>query len=146
MKMNLSNYPPGVTGHEPPITGEKMVIDLADVQPPAKGGYVYLATPYSKYPRGRHTAWVEAMRAAAVLIRHRVPVFCPIVQSHPVSCTCHIPPCAHDIWMTVDLPLLRAAEVLVVVRMDGWEDSTGIRHEIDEAERLGIPVVYCNPL
>ena len=37
---------------------------------------------------------------------------------------------------------MRAAACLIVVKMDGWEQSTGIRLEMDAFDRAGKPIWY----
>lgn len=43
-----------------------------------------------------------------------------------------------SVWLAGDLEILRRCDAVLLV--EGWEASSGTRGEIEEAERLGIPV------
>lgn len=104
--------------------------------------YVYLASPYSHPdPSVRHARHVEACKKAAQYINKGIAVFSPIAQSHPVAD--HMDEAQRmdfDIWMKVDLPLLRMASELHVLCIEGWRTSRGVTREIEYADQLGIPV------
>lgn len=108
--------------------------------------HIYLASPYS-HPdvdvRGQR--YLAACGAAGRLMRAGHVVFCPIAHSHPIETHCFPEPESGAFWQAQDLPLLRSAGRLVVLMLDGWLQSSGIRWEIAEAERLGIPVDYLDP-
>ena len=107
--------------------------------------YLYLASPYS-HPdlMVRQERYTEACRAAARLMLAGRIIFSPIAHSHPIE---RYMPAVQDgeFWQAQDIPLLRHAEGLIVLMLDGWLQSSGIRWEIAEAERLGMPVEYLDP-
>jgi hypothetical protein len=41
--------------------------------------------------------------------------------------------------------MLEAATGMIVLKLDGWEESKGIAYELDKAKLLGIPVSYLPP-
>jgi len=45
-----------------------------------------------------------------------------------------------EFWYKATAELLNRCDAVYVV--DGWHDSTGVKGEIDEAKRLGMPVYY----
>lgn len=45
-----------------------------------------------------------------------------------------------DLWMKLDLPLLKDADELHVLCIEGWRMSRGVTREIEFATQLGIPV------
>lgn len=105
-------------------------------------GYVYLASPYS-HPeaRVREGRYVAACKKAAQYARKGIAIFCPIAQSHAVAD--HM--AEHyrqdfDLWMKMDLPLVRFASELHVLCIDGWRSSRGVTREIEYATQIGIPV------
>ena len=105
-------------------------------------GYVYLASPYS-HPeeRVRNERFVAACKKAAQYINKGIAVFSPIAQSHPVAD--HMAEhkrMDYELWMKVDLPLVRMASELHVLCIDGWRQSRGVTREIEYATLLGIPV------
>lgn len=108
---------------------------------------IYLASPYSSDdPMVRAERYEAACKKAAELMQMGFSVFSPIAHSHPISA--HLPPervVDHEFWMGQDLPILDSAERLYVLMLPGWVTSRGIAREVEEARRLGIPVVYENP-
>lgn len=50
-----------------------------------------------------------------------------------------------DLWMKMDLPILKNADELHVLCLDGWRTSRGVAREIEFAEQLGIPVKQVFP-
>ena len=106
----------------------------------------YLASPYDKFPGGHEAAYVEAVNAAALLLRARVPVFCPIAHSHPIATVGGITDEGHDFWVEfVDKPFMDAAYGIIVLLLRGWDESRGVQHEIQEFMRTRKPQVYMFP-
>lgn len=125
-------------------------------------GFVYLATPYSKRAVDRHGVWSlresgrladEAAKEVARLKLAGVSAFSPIALSsavvhatlNPFSIKTRPDP-RHDpldaaCWLTWCMPFLRAARALVVPDLPGWDQSNGIKAEVTEALRLGMPVM-----
>lgn len=107
--------------------------------------FFYLATPYSKYPHGPVRAFDDACELAATLIGADIPVFSPIVHSHPIAETGKLDAFDHSLWMAIDKPFLKAASALIVARMDGWESSLGIKKEINLFNVANKHIVYIDP-
>ncbi len=104
---------------------------------------VYVASPYS-----HDDPWVREERYKQVLHyvmremdKGRV-MFSPIVHTHHIG---RILAKDHEFWMRQDFPLLRASSKLEVLMLDGWKYSRGIKDELDEAEKRGIPVEFIKP-
>ena len=116
-------------------------MELEDLEPCQS--YWYLATPYSKYFGGPEAAFEEACRVAGRFILAGVPVYSPIVQTHPIALHAAMDPLDHKIWLPADRPLMDAAHGLIVIMMDGWGQSYGIGEEIKVFVAAGKPVLYC---
>ncbi len=91
---------------------------------------MYVGTPYSLYEDGLENAFVEAAKVTAELLRRGIPVFSPITHSHPIARYGNIDPLDHKIWLALDEHMMRAADALLVIKMPGWEESYGIKHEV----------------
>lgn len=105
---------------------------------------IYLASPYSHPDSAvREMRFRDACRAAAKLMRQGHAVFSPIAHSH---CICAYGlPTDWRFWEPFDrLQIERCSEV-VVLTLDGWEASQGVRAEILIATELGKPVRYLQP-
>lgn len=106
--------------------------------------YYYLASPYSKHPRGRHVAFKRVCEATKLLIQHNVPVFSPIAHTHSLAETTGLDG-DHDFWMNVDAPMMEAALGLIVLMDEGWEESRGVSEEIATFLYEHKPVFYMEP-
>lgn len=92
--------------------------------------YVYVAGPY----RGdEEYNTVKAMEVGSELVRLGFWPFVPHVNAHYWHSLFRV-----KLWMEYDLAWLARCDV--VVRMPGR--SVGADEEVEEARRLGIPVVY----
>lgn len=107
--------------------------------------FLYLASPYSKFPRGLNAAFEEVCRARGLLIQNGVACFSPIIHSHPVAQLCRMDPYDHSIWMPSEEPILRCAKGLIMLRMESWEISYGMNEEKKIFEAAGKPIVWMDP-
>ena len=109
---------------------------------------LYLATPYARFPAGRHAAWELAVDAATQLTAAVGPrVYAPIVNNHPLQqIGAHtgtlLPTNEHRYWLDADRPFMEMAASLVVVQAQSWEDSRGIREEIEVFTAADKPVWF----
>lgn len=103
---------------------------------------VYLASPYSKYPKGREAAFREVCKKAASLMEEGIEVFCPIAHSHSIEQEAMTKIQDGDFWLKQDFAILRKCDWLYVYMMPGWGDSYGVNKEIDFAKANKIPVAY----
>lgn len=107
--------------------------------------FIYLATPYSKYPKGIEAANEMASRYAARFIELGFPVFCPIAHSHSIATHGGLTAKDHGIWMPLDLAFMESAFALVVALEDGWKESVGVQKEIDYFYVHKKPIYYWTP-
>jgi nucleoside 2-deoxyribosyltransferase len=102
---------------------------------------IYLASPYSHAdPAVREARYQAACRATAALLKAGLVVFSPIVHSHPL--VAFALPTGWDFWERIDRAYLARCDELVVLTLDGWRESTGVRAEIALARALGKPVRF----
>jgi hypothetical protein len=117
----------------------KTLRELAEEEIPAT--FYYLATPYAKYVDGREKAFEEALSYANILLQAGVPVFSPIVHSHPIATkTNGLDAEDYDTWLTLDKSILRGSSGVLIAPMIGWRLSKGIAMEIEEANLRRLPV------
>ncbi len=115
--------------------------------------FVYLASPYT--PKGvdcaakratiRESRYLAACRAASYLMRSGKVVFAPIPHSHGID-LCFDAAESGEFWKRQDEPYLELCAEMVVLMLPGWEQSTGVAHEIQRARERGIPIAYMEPL
>lgn len=102
---------------------------------------IYLACPYSHQdPDIRKCRVHQANRAAADLMCQGHVVFSPLSHSHGIAeyIGNHL---EHDFWLGQCLPFVEWCDELWVMQLDGWEDSRGIKVEIEAASKAGKTVV-----
>jgi hypothetical protein len=103
---------------------------------------VYLACPYSHPdPLVRRRRFLQASRAAGLLIREGHKVFSPVSHTHPVADAADLP-LGFDFWRDYDLTFLRLCKTFVLLQVDGWDRSLGVAAELEEAKRLKLRVFY----
>ena len=103
---------------------------------------LYLAAPYSHIdPVIRQHRFRTACRAAAILMKAGVVVFNPLSHSIPIAGYIGEVESDHDFWMSIDIPILQRCDELLIIGLDGWSDSKGVRREMFEALALQKPVV-----
>ena len=113
---------------------------------------IYLASPYT--PLGvtdplqraiiREDRFSAVCNAAAKLMQAGKVTFCPIAHSHPIE-KHFVSPEGGEFWKKQDEPYLNFCTELVVLMLPGWEESTGVQHEIAEAKLRKIPISYMEP-
>ena len=103
---------------------------------------IYLACPYAHTDQAVREARVDAadMMAAQLMEQGHV-VFSPLSHSHRIAhyIDNHLD---HDFWLNQDLSFIDWCDEVMVLKLDGYEKSRGVRVEIDYAVQIGKPVKY----
>lgn len=102
----------------------------------------YLAGPYShSHEHVRHKRYEQITAVAARLMAEGRIIYSPITSMHYLAKT-HALPTEADFWLKHDLAILRRCGKLLVLQLDGWDQSLGLKSEIEFAEANNIPVEY----
>jgi hypothetical protein len=105
---------------------------------------IYLASPYSDIdPAVREERFQAVCRHASHMRDTGHLVFSPIAASHPL--TLHGSPDTLASWQEFDELMLARCDMLVVLALEGWQQSPGVGAEIDLALKLGMPVRIVSP-
>lgn len=108
-------------------------------------GYVYLASPYSHESKPVMHARYELARAAtAWMLRMRLWAYSPIVHCHDIACS-HALPRDFAFWRDYNFAMLRSANEMFVLAIDGWKRSKGVNGEIAFALAKGLSVSLLVP-
>jgi hypothetical protein len=106
---------------------------------------LYLAVPYSHPdPAVRIERFLAANQAAGSLMSAGEVVFSPISHTHPIAVQCELPK-GWEYWQHFDREFIAISSKVLVLKIDGWQESVGIAAEIAIAAELGIPVEYLEP-
>lgn len=93
-------------------------------------GLVYLASPYSADKDSiKKKRFEAACEAAARLISQGVMIFSPIAHSHPIA-TIGCTPTSWEFWEKWCMGMLDKCDSMIVLQLDGWEESAGVQAEI----------------
>lgn len=105
-------------------------------------GLIYLASPYSHPdPAVRQQRFETVCHTAAYLMQAGHFIFSPIAHTHPICLAGELPP-GFEYWQALDKLMLGLCSEMWVVRMDGWEQSVGVKAEMEYMNRLGKPVRF----
>ena len=100
----------------------------------------YLATPYAKYPKGKFSAIYDAAFHQSKLIKAGLNIFAPIPHWHTASL--YIKEKEID-WLELDKVFLDRCDGLIICSaMEGWQESEGIKVELDWWGKNKIETIY----
>jgi len=103
---------------------------------------IYLACPFSSDdPTVRQWRFDSVNVKACELMANGHIVFSPISHSYPIALAGDLP-LGWDFWERMDRAFIEWADEVWVLMLDGWNESEGIRVEINIAGELGRPVRY----
>jgi hypothetical protein len=92
--------------------------------------FFYVASPYRKYGAGIEMAARHAAQLCAELVDRGVEVYSPIVLSHEYARYSKIDP-MDERWLVIGRPIMAAACGIIVLKMAGWDMSSGVAGEMD---------------
>lgn len=105
---------------------------------------IYLASPYSHKSPAVVERRVELTgRVATDLVLRGLFVYSPIIHWHGLCLQYELPSDA-EYWSAFNTNMIRRAEAMYVITIDGWKESIGVRGEISLAKQLGIPLTSVN--
>ena len=106
---------------------------------------IYLAGPYSHISESiRDYRFKKFAEIANHLMRHKNLVFSPIVHGHVIA-ECGQLPLDFAYWKEHSFFFLRKCSQVLLLTLDGWEKSVGVRSELAEAYKLDIPIKTIDP-
>lgn len=104
----------------------------------------YLAIPYSHLdPMIRKHRFEIANKITADLMKKGRIIFSTISHCHPL--TDYGLPGSWDYWKKYNREFLKMCKKLIVVTLEGWQDSVGVTEELRIAEEEGVTIEYIDP-
>ncbi len=107
---------------------------------------IYVASPYShEDPLVRHLRY-EAVRdfVAKAQPMFNDPLYSPIVHWHDAAVFNEMPTNA-EFWWRHNSQIIDLCKMVIVLDIDGVDESKGVIQEVGYALGKGIKVEYCNP-
>lgn len=106
----------------------------------------YLAAPYTHKEHYMMVARFLAInQVAAKLMSEGNYIFSPISHTHPIAeaGTNGRPlPRGWEFWSGYDHVMIRACKRIIVLKLPGWEESTGVQAEIHIGIKMGLNIEY----
>lgn len=102
---------------------------------------LYLAIPYTGI---EDVSFEVANITAARLMNEGNIVFSPISHSHYIAAEGGLEK-GWDYWCTFDIEFIKWCDIVMVVKLDGWDKSKGVLSEIAIAQSMGKPVEFIDP-
>src|SRR6056297_2606798 len=114
----------------------------------------YLASPYSLKVKSkeiglsrpdysdddkriRQERFEKVNDAAGKLMQAGFAIISPISQSHPIALQCNLGG-KFDYWADIDYNIILRCDMVIVLCIDGWKDSEGVKKEITFAKKHNI--------
>lgn len=110
-----------------------------------KPGIVYLACPYTHQdPQVRLARFEMATKAAAHLIERGRIVYSPITMTHPIDVVLadEGQTLGSDYWVAFDEAFMEVCSEMLILRIEGWDRSSGIKREREYFEAAAKPVAF----
>ncbi|MCG9133149.1 DUF1937 family protein [Candidatus Poribacteria bacterium] len=102
---------------------------------------IYFANPYRHKNPNVMQHRFETMRTITAQIiqeQNYIIPFTPVVYTHDLSQYCE----DDQDWVQWDLQFLAKCDAMVVITLDGWEESEGVQKEIEYCKENEIPIMY----
>jgi hypothetical protein len=109
--------------------------------------YYYISNPYNGSPELRELRANIAAKTCGRLLKKGIHAWSPIVHNHAMlKAFDHFSlEERRSLILDFDFSLLRNSRGMIVLEMDGWKDSYGVKAELALCKKLGIPVSYLDP-
>jgi len=104
---------------------------------------IYIASPYSNSdPAVEEDRFFQVCAHVAWWTHNGNKVFSPVAMTH-IPHTIY--PVDWNKWLRLDIDMLRFAGALWVLKLPGWEQSEGVKREMDFAFKAGIATFTKEP-
>ena len=111
----------------------------------ARWNMIYIGSPYSHPdPEVRQQRYEQVAELTAWAIKNGYIVYSPINHCHPLAVKYELPK-GFDFWKKFDLHILGRCDRMWVYQMEGWDESIGLKEEIEFAKGVDIPIHYFSP-
>lgn len=103
---------------------------------------IYLASPYSDSdPMIMERRYNQAASFTAGALKRGFLIFSPIVHCHVIANRFGLPK-SISFWRDYNTGMLRIAERLWILKIDGWQRSEGVEFELHLASSLNLPIEH----
>jgi len=105
----------------------------------------YLAIPYSNEDESvmDFRAEISDMICADLMNQGRL-IYAPISSCHHIAKKYGLPR-EWEFWQRLDREFVKICGRIIVITLDGWENSVGVQAEISLAKKYGLEIEYIDP-
>lgn len=102
---------------------------------------IYISAPYNHVDKNVVSQRMDAVysKFAELMMQGEIPVTPlmahAVVERHPV-------PSSSEFWEEYSITLLSKCSKMVVLKLDGWDNSAGVSYEIEYANKNDIPIEF----
>ncbi len=106
--------------------------------------FYYISNPYNGTDEQKEERAQIAARVCGLLLKKGIHAWSPIVHNHAMMKT-------FDQFtleerrtkiLDFDFSLLKSSKGMIVLKIEGWEQSYGVKAEIELCKKLSIPIFY----
>jgi len=110
-------------------------------------GFYYLAGPHKGTPEEEQYRYETSLKITAEFLHQNISVFSPIVYGKHIADACTFPSLEERRMKLIGylLELLRPSKGLILVTMEGWQESWGVNQELLFCKANNIPVYILDP-
>lgn len=103
---------------------------------------IYLASPYShRYATIQQRRYEQVLYIAYKYTVRGILAYSPIVHYHVMAERFDMPKTS-EFWEPFNKAMLDKADVLHVLKIEGWLESNGVQEEIAYAKQIKLPVEF----
>jgi hypothetical protein len=107
--------------------------------------FTYIASPYSDPDKEVVVErYYQVLQFTADMTKSGLVCYSPIVHCHFMSAW-HGMPTDFKFWREFNLTMLASSKALIVLTLEGWQQSKGVAAEIAYARDHKIPVSWMSP-
>lgn len=107
----------------------------------SKDSLIYIGSPYTHEEASvMEERYQKVLKVTADLLREGFHVISPVVHCHPLALKFTLPP-NFDFWKEYNLKILARCDILLVLNMEGYLYSKGLREECVFAKDNGIKII-----
>lgn len=105
----------------------------------------YLGLPYTNGSRFMLNFRAEISNLiASELVKEGRIIFAPISAWHHIAMKYDLPT-SFEYWARLDEEFIKISKKLLIIRLPGWRESSGIELELSLADKYDVPVEYIDP-
>ena len=110
-------------------------------------GFFYLASPYQGTEEEQAYRLRMSLKVATAFLRQGICVFAPLVYDHENSKELNVSSLEQrrEIFMPFLFNFLATSKGMIVLCLEGWEKSWGVRQELIYCRKNGISVYEMDP-